>query len=224
MEKIITSDAFAIAPVHGGAGHGHFIGPFSQRHGATAVLMVNVAATVCALVLWHAPHTVFRAVWTIVVNALNRVPGRWTLAHVRQKVFKSQPPLTHGNATRSIVLEVFGSRIRAAIDHAGPDSMLARARRTMRAQALGVALSKLLAAKAAAGQAATMQQVGRSHQLGLPARTHTDPSRATAQCVLASMRNGKAAKNVTSQIMCFCHTSIVLVRQHCGGHLFWSAA
>ncbi len=209
MEKIITPDAFAIAPVHGGAWHTHFIGPFSQRHGAAVVFVVNVAATVCALVLWHAPHAVFWAVWAIVVNALNRVPSRWARTHVLNEIFKGLPTLARGDAARAVVLEIFGSRIGAAIDHAGPDSMLARARSAMRAQSFGVALSKLFATDAAARQAATVQKVGSSNQLGPPAVTHADPSRATARCVLASMRNGKAAKNVASQIVSFNH------KQHC---------
>lgn len=209
MEKIITPDALVVAPVHGGARNAYFVSPFGQRHGAAVVFVVNVAATVCALVLWHAPHAVVWAVWAIVVNALNRVPGRWARAHVLDEVLEGQPALAHNNAARAVVGEVLGSRVRAAIDHAGPDSMLARARRAMRAQAFGVALSKLLAANAAAGQAATVQQVCSSHQLVLPTGTRANPSRAPAGCVLATVRNGKAAKNVASQIVSFNHN------QHC---------
>lgn len=209
MEKIITPDAFAIAPVHGRAGHAHFVGPFGQRHGAAIVFMVKVAATICALVLGHAPNAVFWTVRAIVVNALNRVPGRWTLAHVIDEVFKGQPTLAHGNASRAVVLEVLGSRICAAVDHAGPNLMFARARRAMCAQSLRIAPAQLLPTDAAAGQATTVQKVCSSNLLGLSAVTHADPSRATARCVLASMQNGESAKNLARQIVSFNHN------QHC---------
>lgn len=209
MKKIIAPYAFAIAPIHGLARHTHFIGPFGQRHGAAMVLMVNVAASVCALVLWHSPYAVVRAVRTIVVNALNRVSCRRTCTHVFNEILKGAPALANDNAALAVIVKVLGSRIGAAVDHAGPDSMFARARCAMRAQSFSVALSKLFTANAAAGQATTVQKVCSSNLLGLSAVTHADPSRATARCVLASMQNGESAKNLARQIVSFNHN------QHC---------
>lgn len=209
MEKIIAPDALAITPVHGGTGHAHFVGPFGQRHGAAIVFMVNVAASVCALILWHAPNAVVWAVRAIVVNALNRVSCRRTCTHVLNEIFKGAPALANGNAALAVIVKVLRSWIGAAVDHAGPDSMFARARCAMRAQSFGVAPSKLFTANAAAGQAATVQQVGSRHQLGLSAGALTKPSRFAARCAFTSMQRDKSAKHLARQIVSFNHN------QHC---------
>ncbi len=77
-------------------------------------------AFVVLLFLACGPSTIFRAVWSIDINTVQRVSTFWANTHISQKVFVQSPSITDENSSASVVMEksVFG--IPATAKHVGP--------------------------------------------------------------------------------------------------------
>lgn len=92
--------------------------PVSRTH--SSVNRGPIVVTILGLLFSRRPTTVFWRVSKIVVDALQRITHRFTLAHVGQEVLEIQPPFTHGDSSASVSGVVGGSRIGASRLHRLP--------------------------------------------------------------------------------------------------------
>jgi len=66
------------------------------------------------------PTAVFRFVVAVDIVALYRVSERWLSSHIREKVLKPLPPLTHSNAASAVPVIRRCVRVSATLDHVEP--------------------------------------------------------------------------------------------------------
>ena len=90
------------------------------------------ARRVLALLFVGSPAAVRRRVVSVVVNALQRVARRRSLAHVGQEGLKGfTPPITHRYPSTTVPRPVVAPRVCASRDHAFPSSVFWRAALSM---------------------------------------------------------------------------------------------
>lgn len=70
------------------------------------------------------PATVSRPVVAIVVDPINRMHGRWSVAHIRQEALELPPTSADANAAPTIRSKFVGLRVRASLNHILPASIL----------------------------------------------------------------------------------------------------
>lgn len=79
-----------------------------------------IRSGVVDLLLACRPPTIVRGVIAIVVNSVDAVLARWSLAHVFKKILEGMPSLANGYAS-SAVIEILGMvGIRASISYSSP--------------------------------------------------------------------------------------------------------
>lgn len=112
-------------------------------------------ATVFALICFQFPTTIFRCVWTVVVNTLNCVFRRRAQPHISNEIFnRVEPSLANIDPTTAVVHKPLHATIRAATNHTFPCAPL-----NGRTQAvLGGNLLEVFSAKASATFRFSMRQ------------------------------------------------------------------
>jgi hypothetical protein len=130
-------------------------GPLNDRHGDFIVGEKSVAQLVSALFFSCRPAAVAWIVTTIVVDAVNRVLGRWCDTHVLKKQIKRlAPAITDGYSATAIRLKSGVLGIVASLFHPLPRIVLFGAREAMRLSSVPDLLSD-----AAATLCASVSQV-----------------------------------------------------------------
>lgn len=76
--------------------------PFRQAPSFSAKRNQMIVPPVSGLFRLSSPSAIFRTVWAVVINTVNRVFFGRTLSHVFQKMSKIFPPFTNGYASRSV--------------------------------------------------------------------------------------------------------------------------
>ena len=147
------------------------------RYGETLTLQLQKAlAPVVALLKRCRPSAILRAIWSVVVDAIQRVLGRWLRPHVGQEGLKaSLPPSAHRNTTAA---PFFVAMMRA------PE-----------ATGLQVAPRVVFRRSSIAPASVAVLQVGLSGQVGMQAaatlrgaRSHVSAARADACAAVTSAR------------------------------------
>lgn len=89
-------------------------------------LVARPRAPVPRLFTFCGPATILRLVVAAVVDAIDRVAGRWTPAHVGNEVLVVEPAVAYGNTAPAIVGIPLVSRVGAALQHATPRAIFGR--------------------------------------------------------------------------------------------------
>lgn len=105
----------------------HTFGPLGHSFGYSVQRQNSVSPTIATLLFGCCPSTVLWTVRSIVVNAINAMLLRWTLAHVRKKVRKGDfPTLAQYDASTAVVRVRWIIRVVTPSSHVHPNSMLGR--------------------------------------------------------------------------------------------------
>jgi hypothetical protein len=85
------------------------------------------AGSILVLSFHSRPAAVARFVVSIVVDAINRVAGRWARPHVGNEISKGFPSVTDGNATASVPMVLIGlAGMAAPVQHRFPSGVFGR--------------------------------------------------------------------------------------------------
>jgi hypothetical protein len=104
--------------------NGMHICPFRERPRFSVECNQTIVSSVVLLFFHCCPATIFRRVWAIIVDSINRVlRARW-ITHVFIKFFKRiTPSIADENAATTIILELGASRASASMKHTCPRPM-----------------------------------------------------------------------------------------------------
>lgn len=110
------------------------IAPLRRTEPKAVELDHHVPARVIALFADCRPSAVLARIRAVVVNAVNRVPLRWSRAHVVDERVKAiAPGIAHRDASASVVLELTARLVIAAGAHHVPDVVVRVSRQAVRA-------------------------------------------------------------------------------------------
>lgn len=136
--------------------------------------------SVCRLLGIGGPSTVPLGVWTIVVDAIDRMIRRWAQTHVLKKARERTTPLcAYRDVASAVVGIVFIVGVVAACLDVVPTVTLWRGPSIHVVAVLQIAGTLLLAHQAATASRAAIEQTGRLHGDFRSAITATQPQRST---------------------------------------------
>jgi hypothetical protein len=165
------------------------ISPLCKRHGLAKCRDLAVISAIVVLFLLCCPSAVFRAIVSIVVNAIDAMRFRWPGAHVGIKRIKRFAPLfANLDATAAVVVPVLIGLLLAPVPHAAPYGPFSADRVFSGHAMTGTARDDLLSSKTAAACAFPIAQSGAIHIGNRSAIASTGPLSADA----ASVKNGPA--------------------------------
>ena len=152
---------------------------------ARVVTESSLWPSVSRLLLGSGPSAVAWLVIPAVVNAVNR-RSKWSLSHVRQKVFERlAPPIADSYAPASIQFPNQGVLVCAALHHVGPTSISTGPTHCV--------LSGRLVTKTTTALAPSVHKAFRHHVFGLSAVARSDKSTLPRLCVCGAINDRPAA-------------------------------
>jgi hypothetical protein len=156
--------------------------PSATKH-SDALRRFGVAPLVSLLFASSGPATVVRFVVSVIVDAIKRMIGGRTSAHVGQEVFvRTAPPIAHLESATAVTWIPLVRRIRATLTHINPCVVLGRP-----LAATGIAVSRVAGAAfvaviTAAAQRLPVLQVGPLHDPFIAALAPAQKIRSRAFC------------------------------------------
>lgn len=114
-----------ITPAHGCVRNSRFFRPLHQAQGDTVVRHINIPNGIIRLFFSSRPSAIFRAIGSVVVNALKSMFFGW-MPHVSQKRVKIIPGWANFNASTAIACVMRCFRVIASGLHLDPNSVNSR--------------------------------------------------------------------------------------------------
>lgn len=101
--------------------------PLGRRQRFSLVNQETIVALIVSLFSPGRPPAVLARVWAVSVDAIDRVPARWTQAHVREEIHKRAIPcVAYRDASAPIIWKAPAIGIVAALPHHAPGGVLRR--------------------------------------------------------------------------------------------------
>ena len=120
-ESVTHGPANFESPCDHGCGESGVTCPVLQDQAPSVMFDAPVTATIALLHSLCRPSAVINRVWSVVVDAVQRVTDRWPWSHIQQKSGEVITPLSaHVDATASVAWEVLASGVVAASLSARP--------------------------------------------------------------------------------------------------------
>lgn len=107
------------------------LAPCRHWQGLATESQQSVGACVSILFLASSPSAIAGLVVAVIVDAVNRVLGRRSRPHVRNKILEPVPSLADLDSSGSVVWVVFAISVLASLNHGCPDFVGRRVRRSV---------------------------------------------------------------------------------------------
>lgn len=224
MKQLRATPSLPIAPVESWSFDTDGVRPFSNRSSDAAMRDMNICSAVVGLIFWQGPAAILWAIAFLIIDAVDRVLGRWTRTHISKEVFKGEPSIAHCNATSKIVFEVLAVRVRAAVNYAGPYAIFGRMCSAMSTLRYLVSVNQLIAMNAAARRCFSTFQILCPSGFFASAVAFANPHGTALRVVEGSaMQRCEKAKSLAGKVDWFSHKHSLLRGAIAKAHLSGSA-
>lgn len=128
-KQALYSPASSDSIKNSASSYASFFSPFRDGHSPSIESNNFIGSGISGLLFFSSPPTVFWAVVSVIVNAVDRVARCWSFSHVFNKWIKRlTPSITNFNASPSIPFEAFIFWVVTAAKHRHPASIFRRSR------------------------------------------------------------------------------------------------
>lgn len=143
--------------------------PFTQSEGSPFKGHKMIVSFIISLNHFCSPSTILRRIISVIINSVNFIIS-WAVPHIKIKILKCLPPITHLNASTAIIIIAKRIRIIASFFDTSPDFIHSFLGHSMCAACL-----QSFFIKTATTFSVTIGQVARSYLKYIPAITTTNP-------------------------------------------------
>lgn len=185
--------------------------PVRQCVGSTIDTNDVVISFVIALLLKCRPSNVTRFVIPVIIDTIQRMLGRWTLAHVIQERSENPPASTNLDAAPTILMIIRRSLVGASLNHPRPDAILGCAIQPMSKIGFRSPLTRPCSLEAPARFGFSASEVNTKHNRVVPAIASTMPV-ATKPRRMSRAHYPKKRESLIRQIDNFAHASQLAFR------------